>query len=435
MDVVIPLQMHPHRMMRLLHLQLQLRRLRERHSIQLVALIRARQRVYNRRERRWWVRPWIERRVVFGQYDTLMAELKNECQGDFVNYMRMEPAMFYELLQRISPRIKKSQRNRQPLEAGLKLAITLRYMVTGNSYKSLQYSFRVAHNTISVFIPEVCQAIVEEYKDEVFDFPTTSDGWKKVAETFCKRWNFHHVCGALDGKHVAVRRPRTSGSLYYNYKGFFSIILLALVDADYKFLWGDIGSQGSSSDCQIFNHSPLRAGLENGTLGLPDPEALPDDDKPIPYFIVGDDAFPLRTWMMKPYSHRGLTNGERIFNYRLSRARRVVENSFGILAHRWRCLLGTMQQDPEKAKVIVMAAMCLHNLMRMRYPYLQDNDMDAEDQDGNQILGAWRNGEVLQEVEQVVGGNVANREGKKVRVYLKHYYNNVGTVQWQQNMI
>nr|XP_034319421.1 putative nuclease HARBI1 [Crassostrea gigas] len=319
----------------------------------------------------------------------------------------MPPAMFYELLQRITPRIQKSERYRRPLEPGLKLAITLRYIVTGNSYKSLQYSFRVAHNTIALFIPEVCQAIIDEYQNEVFAFPTNQEEWREVAQKFGERWNFYHTCGALDGKHVAIRNPCRSGTLYYNYKGFFSIILLALVDANYKFLWAHV-----------------------------DPEPLPHDDRPTPYFLIGDDAFPLRSWMMKPYSNRNMNNKERIFNYRLSRARRVVENTFGILAHRWRCMLGTMQQDPDRVKLIVMAAICPHNLMRLRYPGLQNNDLDQVDEAGNYIPGAWRNDRVLQDVEAVGRGNLPNREGKKIRTYLKHYYNSgVGSLPCQQNMI
>ncbi|XP_061172633.1 uncharacterized protein LOC133181974 [Saccostrea echinata] len=301
---------------------------------------------------------------------------------------------------------------------------------------NLQYSFRVAHNTISLFIPEVCQTIIDEYEDEVFAFPTNQDEWREMAQKYGERWNFHHTCGAVDGKHVAIRNPRRSGTFYYNYKGFFSIILLALVDAEYKFLCADVGTQGSLSDAQIFNNGPLRNGLENDTLRHPDPEPLSHDDRPIPYFLVGDDAFPLRSWMMKSYSNRNMTNEERIFNYRLSRARRVVENTFGILAHRWRCMLGTMQQDPDRAKIIVMAAICLHNLMRLRYPGLQNNDLDQEDEAGNHIPGAWRKDRVLQDVEAVGRGNLPNREGKRIRTYLKHYYNsNVGSLPWQQNMI
>ena len=209
-----------------------------------------------------------------------------------------------------------------------------------------------------------------------------------------------------------------------------------MVDADYKFIWADVGAQGSTSDAQIFNHGPLRNRLENGTLGLPDSEPLPHDDRPIPYFLVGDDAFLLRTWMMKPFSHRAMTNEERMFNYRLSRARRVVENSFGILAHRWSCMLGTMQQEPHRAKIIVMTAMCLHNLMRLRYSGQQNNDLGREDDAGNSIPGAWRNDRVLQDMDRVGRGNVANREGKRLREYLKHYYNSdVGRLSWQEHMI
>ncbi|XP_052720345.1 uncharacterized protein LOC128191988 [Crassostrea angulata] len=206
----------------------------------LPLLIRRRQR-YERQRRRWWVKPWIERRMLFGQYHTLMTEIERECQGNFVNHVRMPPAMFYELLQRITPRIQKSERYGRPLEPGLKLAITLRYIVTGNSYKSLQYSFRVAHNTIALLIPEVCQAMIDEYQNEVFAFPTNQEEWREVAQKFGEIWNFYHTCGALDGKHVAIRNPSRSGTLYYNYKGFFS--LLALVDANYKFLWADVGTQ------------------------------------------------------------------------------------------------------------------------------------------------------------------------------------------------
>ena len=112
-------------------------------DVALIALIRRRQR---RAQRQYWVRPWIERRPILGNYETLMMELERESHGDFVGFVRVTPAMFYELLQRISPRITKMvTRFRRPLEPGLKLAIALRYMATGNSYHSLQYSFRVPH--------------------------------------------------------------------------------------------------------------------------------------------------------------------------------------------------------------------------------------------------------------------------------------------------
>lgn len=170
-------------------------------------------------KRRYWARAWIARRHSFGLYDQLMMELRNEDQTSFKNFMRM------------------------------------RHLASGNKYASLKFGWRIPHNTQSILVREVCQAIVDEYMDELMVCPSTPEGWREVADKFQDRWNFPHTCGALDGKHVAIRAPPNSGSLYYNYKGFYSIVLFALVDGDYKFLWADIGGLGSASDSQIYNES------------------------------------------------------------------------------------------------------------------------------------------------------------------------------------
>ena len=120
-----------------------------------------------------------------------------------------------------------------------------------------------------------------------------------------------------------------------------------LVDADYKFLWVNAGASGSSSDAQIFNRSKLTRRIENRTLGLPPPEPLGPGGPDLHYFLLGDDAFALMPWLVKPYSRHKVTREERIANYRISRGRRVVENSFGILVKRFRVLLTTMEQRPK----------------------------------------------------------------------------------------
>lgn len=127
--------------------------------------------------------------------------------------------MFDEVLDRVRPHVEKAQTwYRDPLPPGLKLAVTLRYLATGNSYRSLAYEFRVSHNIISLFIPEVCQATINEYSSDVFHCPQNAEEWKRVTDQFAERWNFHEVCGAIDGKHIAIKKPNDSGSLYYNYK-------------------------------------------------------------------------------------------------------------------------------------------------------------------------------------------------------------------------
>lgn len=237
------------------------------------------------------MRPWIGRRRQFGMYDQLMVELRNEDHASFTNFLRMPPEMFDELLARVIPRITKQYTfYRDPLEPGMKLALTLRHLASGNKYASMKFGWRVPHNTQSIVVREVCQAIVDEYVDEVLVCPSTPDGWRAIADKFFQKWNFPHTCGVFDGKHVACRCPPKSGSQYFNYKGFYSIVLMALVDADYKIIWADVGGTGSASDAQIYNDCELKKCAEGGTLGLPDPDPLPNDNQNVPYFFIGDNG-------------------------------------------------------------------------------------------------------------------------------------------------
>ena len=128
------------------------------------------------------------------------------------------------------------------------------------------YGFRVPSNTVCKFVPEVCEATVAEYSPEVISCPTTPDEWRPIAEQFARRCNFHHAVGALDGKHIAITCPKQVGSNYYNYKQFHSIILMALVDADYKLSWVDVGSM--AGDANVFNDSERRGCIDDDTIRL-----------------------------------------------------------------------------------------------------------------------------------------------------------------------
>ncbi|WAR25935.1 hypothetical protein MAR_011639 [Mya arenaria] len=215
------------RRLRMALLEHELAQVRFQYNLVLAAILEAAERERQRtrrRERRWWVREWILRRALFGQYETLMKELEAEHAADFKAFLRMEPQMYYELLNRVGPRITKN------------------------------------------------------------------------------------------------------------------------------------------------------------------------------------DAFPLWQYMLKPYPHRHLAGDERFFNYRCSRACRVVENAFGILANRFRCLLTTLEMRPSTVTKTVMACMTLHNLMRTRYPNIQNGDLDREDEQGQFIAGAWRDQAVLEDVQAAGNG-------------------------------
>lgn len=385
-----------------------------------------------------WTRPWLteERRQQYGQYTSLLdTQLRLEDPAAFRNFTRFTPEVFDDILERVAPVIQKQQTNyRHPLSAGLKLAITLRHLATGDNYRSLAYGFRCGISTISELIPEVCRAIVQAYKDEVFNPPTSPEAWRNLAQQFQQRWHVPHAVGALDGKHIAIKKPANTGSLYHNYKGFFSIPMLALVDAQYKFIWIELGGKGHMSDSQIFMDSELFECLADGSIGLPPSCPLPGETEPdIPYFILADDAFALKSYMMKPYSRRGLTDEQRICNYRISRGRRVVENAFGILANRFRCLLGTLEQKVETVRHLVETAVVLHNLLRQRV-VMAANEVDHEDEEHNIIPGAWRHGPHWEDVPQPTArGNRATVDAIRQREHLKDYFlSPVGAVDWQQ---
>ena len=177
-------------------------------------------------------------------------------------------------------------------------------------------------------------------------------------------WNLPHYIGAIDGKHISVDCPKNSGSPFYNYKGWYSIVLLAVCDARYCFTLVDVGDFGSNNDSGILASLEMKKGFENDDFYLPCPSPMPGCKlEEVPYFLVGDEIFPLKTWLMQPCPGKQ-TEGKRIFNYRLSRARRVIENSFGILAARWRVFMQTIHANVKTVEIVTKAALCIHNYLR-----------------------------------------------------------------------
>ncbi|XP_036141683.1 protein ALP1-like [Monomorium pharaonis] len=294
----------------------------------------------------------------------LHKELSIEDPSSFQNYIRMEQLVLEELLHAVAPLIeKKDTVMRQAIPAQDRLSVTLRYLATGNSFMNLSYSVRIALNTLSQIIPNTLKAIVEVLEKKVFNCPSSPVEWQVLAEKFNIQWQFPHCLGSLDGKRINFRPPRKAGSVYRNYKGKDSIIFLALVDADYNFIFVDVGRNGRMHDASVFRESSLATQLHSGTLNLSLPSSLPGYNVDMPYVIVADDAFPLKTNIMKPYPGRNLTNEKKIFNYRLSKARRTVENAFGIMANRFRILLNTIPLSVEKVELITYTCCILHNFL------------------------------------------------------------------------
>ena len=127
-----------------------------------------------------------------------------------------------------------------------------------------------------------------------------------------------------------MKCPVNSGSYYFNYKGSFSVALLALVDADCKFRYIDVGYNDRICNGDVFRNSSLSKALEKNFLNFPQPRVMADGRITLPYTVVANGAFPLKPFIMKSYPNRDLTTEQLIFNYRLPRAKRTVENAFEI---------------------------------------------------------------------------------------------------------
>lgn len=241
----------------------------------------------------------------------------------------------------------------------------------------------------------------------------------------------------MDGKHVVLQAPIHSGSDYFNYKSAFSIVLFAVVDAHYNFIYADIGCQGRISDGGVFKNCKLSNKLVTNRLGLPIESNLPEKSKKIPFVFLGDEAFALGENLMKPFSgtHRK-GSAERIFNYRLSRARRVVENVFGICSAVFRVLRKPMLLEPEKAGLIVIeTVICLHNFLRRsntsRTIYTPPTSFDSE-QNGVLVGGNWRQDKQMTSLIPI--RNVPRRStlnAKEIRDEFKEYFITNGCLDWQ----
>lgn len=320
--------------------------------------------------------------------------------------------------------------------------LSYRFLATGDQVSSIAFAHRIGESTVYKIIKETCRIVTQVLSPMYLKVPTEEE-WKKIAAGFWNHWNFPNCIGAIDGKHFVIKAPSNSGSLYFNYKKTFSIVLLAACDYQYKFTVIDCGAYGSASDGGIFAQSEFGKCLNNNNLNIPIENCkLPLSDIKMPYYFVADEAFPQSKRIMRPYPGQFLNEKKSVFNYRLSRARRIIENTFGILVSRWRIFTRSICLKPEHVDAIIMAAINLHNFLMMENNstgeniYCPPNYVDSEDHIGNVIQGTWRFG--LDNVNNLRPTNIhrAIREAYTQREILSEYLSSPqGEVPWQMEYI
>lgn len=217
-------------------------------------------------------------------------------------------------------------------------------------------------STVAAIVSETVDALWEELQGVHMPAPST-EMFKAIAEEFYDIWQFPHCIGALDGKHVRIKCPDKSGSMFYNYKKFFSIVLQAVVDANCRFIIIDVGGYGKQSDGGTFQASDLYRGIISGKLQIPEPANLPQTDMVAPFVFVADEAYPLMHCLLKPYGGTSLSPEKECFNKRLSRCRKTVECAFGILVSKWRVLRTPIETSVEFVDRMIKCLCVLHNVI------------------------------------------------------------------------
>lgn len=214
---------------------------------------------------------------------------------------------------------------------------------------------------------------------------------------------------------------------------------MAICDANYIIRFVDIGAYGRRSDGGIFKDSAIGKAFDNGHMNVPQPTAI-SGSPVLPYCLVGDEAFPLKPYLLRPYPGRGLTPEQEVFNYRLSRARRLIENTFGILASQWRIYRKPIVASPKSAVRMVQATVCVHNWLRKsdidanEYVPIDMVDSDDPRNPSGFKAGSWRcimeNGCAFKEITNC-SSNMSARQCINIRNEFCRYFNNEGAVPWQ----
>ncbi|KAK3922219.1 Protein ALP1-like [Frankliniella fusca] len=338
-----------------------------------------------KKTRRWWVRPVFADHDTNGAWATLIPMMRDTDPDLFYNFMRMTPQAFDKLLALIQPLIQKFSR-RKPIAPGERLAITLRVSL--------------------IFVSCVITSYIKDCRRghqcnmECAEASCVSRSDRRLVAEVCSRvpqvmWNIPHCLGAIDGKQAFPH----CGSRYYGYKKRHCLTFMAVSNAKHQFLIVESGASGKRSDANIFYRSAFFSKLTHRKLNIPPPCPVSGLNNDLPFFFIGDNAYPLSENFAVPFKGNNLKDEEMVYNYRLSRARRIVPNAFGLMCSRFRIFFRPIEGCPALVRSGIMCCLALHNfhlqdeesIPPSRRRYNPEKYADYVREDGKLIEGRWRN--------------------------------------------
>ena len=271
----------------------------------------------------------------------------------------------------------------------LRAAIGLRRLATGDSYHSCGLMFGIAKSTAIGVCKDFIQALCQ-LKDQCIKFPTCLAQVREKIQCFREKSTFPNVVGAIDGMHILIRAPKENHEDYFNRKHYYNFIVQGIVDASVAYLSVSTGFPGSMHDARVLRLSnSCSLAEEKRILTMLYMDINGTHLRPL---ILGDSAYPLKSWLMRPFQDNGaLTVARRHFNKELRKARIVVEHGFGETKARLRCLDKRIDEDTMKIPHTVIACCLLHNICILMndfnghvinnhiLQYVGDDELEAND--------------------------------------------------------
>ncbi|XP_042309854.1 protein ANTAGONIST OF LIKE HETEROCHROMATIN PROTEIN 1-like [Sceloporus undulatus] len=349
--------------------------------------------------RRYWIRPKMK-----GSWwnEELLHMWDDEM---WMQHFRMPRGTIFRLADILRPHIAAMDTvMRRAITVEERVAITIWWLSGPLTYQNVAHQFQIGSSTASVICIQVCEAIVKVLLRKVVRL----ENHHRIMEGF-EQLGFPNCVGAVDGTHILIRPPRGKAEEYYNRKYGFSIVMQGTTDHTGRFINIEAGFSGRHHDAYIFRQTGIFKAMEV-QMFVPGNPSITVLGVQVPPLLVGDGAYPIRKWLMKPYRGGNITPAQNKFNAALSRARCVVERAFGRLKNRWGCLLGRLTVGEPNFATVVSACAVLHNICETRGACL--NDIDAVRDIGVVALPELLN----------VDQGRCRREGKDVRTALTRWF-------------
>ncbi|XP_050337797.1 putative nuclease HARBI1 [Bactrocera neohumeralis] len=305
---------------------------------------------------------------------------EHDCQRNgsafFKENFRMNRSSFDKLCDILRPLQKMDTNYRKAVPIEKRVAITLFALGSSAEYRSIANMFGVGKSTVCEILLEFCTEIWRLLQPSCFKMlPLNRENITELVTGF-EVIGFPECLGAIDGCHIEIHPSSDEAVDYYNYKGWYSTVLMALVDAKYRFTYINVGSPGRCNDSQIYETSSLKKEMDSCPLLSEMSREISGVN--VPVFIIGDSSFRFSKQLMKPYPFSvNQNNGEKVFNYALSKTRRVVENAFGHLKARFRRIGKGIDNSVRNANSIIRAC-CTRRQNPCDISYASDDPINGE---------------------------------------------------------